>query len=846
MDADAPLMSSGVTSMHALQLTKQLQKAAGEGAPALPSMLVFQYPTARKIAEVLNKDSPTSTSRTLHQQPSLKGGKKVVSYIAGAHGMFAGGIASSSAVRQAITCAVDVLSQVPATRWELPTSKVSDEVAVRLRHGGFLHGVTLFDNSLFGVSRVEAGVIDPSQRMLLETSYAALHGAAFDRAGLSGSMTGVFIGVPSVEFAGMLDTMPDGGGTYSGTAATGSVACGRISFVLGLNGPCGGFDSACSATLAASHLGSRALQNGDADCSLVAGVNLLIAPSFGARIAAARMQSPSGRSHTFDMRADGYARSEARGAITLCGSVANPVPTLEGSSIMQDGKSTSLTAPSGQAQKLLIGRAHTDGGLKGDELILHETHGTGTALGDPIEVTSLKDAVLNTRKVPLMVGGIKGNIGHAENAAGMTGLLGLLSLRAGEGAPSAQLRHLNVHIGDAIRDVPCVLSTQFETVATDKTAAGVSSFGYAGTIVHVVMRQKAAREQAGVPLAPAAYRCRSFGWLAAHKNWLLESKRAVHELDTLTSSEHAVPESADVAVVGAGLAGLFVTNSLASAAAAEVVVLEKSRHAGGVWRLYANATSRVNSSEPSYRLPLARTKNNTNHSHHSEIIKDCCALIRQLGSAAQLCMQAEVTSVVHKEESWHLGGQRRGGQRFLLKTPMTVLCTARRVGVPRELCIPGSDSFRGHIFRGLADDVKGYVCTSQRVVILGMGAFAIENMRVSLERAAAHVHFLCRRTGSVCPQAVDWINFIRPFDDKFARITEDDARIYRAWQTVHADSGAVRPECWMKGQAKPDGHIISVSGELAHHSDARAARMGTCTCHTTNSRECCRRQQFLS
>jgi acyl transferase domain-containing protein len=193
--------------------------------------------------------------------------------------------------------------------------------------------------------------------------------------------------------------------------------------VLALHGPCVSYDTACSAALAASHAGLRALQLAECKAGLVAGVTLMLTPAIGTSFAVAGMTSARGRSHTFDARADGYARGEACGGVALDSD--DEQLRMLGSAVRQDGRSASLTAPNGQAQQGLLAAALQDAGVAADSLMLNEAHGTGTALGDPIEAGSLVATVLRAREAPLGLGGVKTNIGHAEQAAGMTGLLKL-------------------------------------------------------------------------------------------------------------------------------------------------------------------------------------------------------------------------------------------------------------------------------------------------------------------------------------------------------------------------------------------------------------------------------------
>jgi acyl transferase domain-containing protein len=224
----------------------------------------------------------------------------------------------------------------------------------------------------------------------------------------------------------------------------------------------------------------------------------MLAADTGYSFAVAGMTSALGRSHTFDERADGYARGEACGVVVLrtCKADGDVVLGLYGSSVRQDGRSASLTAPNGSAQQGLLSAALADAALVPAALSLNEAHGTGTALGDPIEAGSLAATVLKKRAEvgapPLALGGIKANIGHAEPAAGMTGLLKLaLALEASGAAPNAQLRRLNPHVDAALRGSGCALPAQLASLRRGEgdgwVAGGVSSFGYSGTIAHAVL-----------------------------------------------------------------------------------------------------------------------------------------------------------------------------------------------------------------------------------------------------------------------------------------------------------------------------------------------------------------------
>ena len=316
--------------------------------------------------------------------------------------------------------------------------------------------------------------MDPQQRLLLESGYEALHTARLDRASLGGSLTGVFVGIAANEFAQLLAASPAGASVYAATGSSHSIASGRLSYVLGLHGACAAYDSACSAALVALHAAVRALQGDECTRGLAAGVNLMLTPAVGASFALAGMTSPHGRSHTFDARADGYARAEACAAVSMAPSAAADTEgwklsaVVQGCAVRSDGRSASLTAPNGQAQQGLLRAALADASTFADSVAMAEAHGTGTALGDPIEAGSLAGAVLSGRPAscsPVGVGGVKANIGHAEPAAGLTGLVRLATgLVRCSAPPNAQLRVLNPHLRSVMMRGGGVMPTQLAAV----------------------------------------------------------------------------------------------------------------------------------------------------------------------------------------------------------------------------------------------------------------------------------------------------------------------------------------------------------------------------------------------
>jgi len=365
--------------------------------------------------------------------------------------------------------------------------------------GAYLNNPADFDASFFGLSPREAINTDPQQRMLLEVSWHALEDAGLRPSQLKGGDVGVYVGIGTGDYSHLPFITGENShlDAYYGTGNSFAAACGRLSYFYGWEGPSVAVDTACSSSHSALHMACQALRLGECDLAMAAGVKLQLLPEVDEVLHKAGMLAADGHCKTFDAAADGYVRGEGCVAFLL-----KPLSqalaqgddiraVIRGSLVRQDGASSSLSAPNGEAQRRLLQRVLARANLKPDDIDYLELHGTGTRLGDPIEYQSVA-AVFTGRQArdPLWLGSVKTNIGHLEAAAGASGLVKtVLALEKGTIPPHAGLKQLNPLID--LASIPAAIPRENQPWPRRAAPrrAGVTSYGFAGTLSHVILEQ---------------------------------------------------------------------------------------------------------------------------------------------------------------------------------------------------------------------------------------------------------------------------------------------------------------------------------------------------------------------
>lgn len=415
----------------------------------------------------------------------------------------------------------DAVNEVPAERWPLEAAGTAPRGA---RFAGLLHGdIRAFDAGFFGIAPREAQSLDPQQRLLLEVTWHALEHAGLPPVGLAGSKCGVFIGLSNLDYQDLVKAQPSAAlDAYCATGNLHSTAAGRIAYSLDLQGPCMTVDTACSSSLMAVHLAMRSLQSGECDVALAGGAHLILSALTMHLEAQTQALSTDGRCKTFDARADGFVRGEGCGMLVLKRhrdaerDGDRVLALLRGSAANQDGRSTGLTAPNVLSQKRLLRQALQDAGVRAQAVSYIEAHGTGTPLGDPIEVEALADIIGPIATVgpgnpaesqPCWLGTVKANLGHLEAAAGVAGLIKtVLALRHQMLPPHVHFQTLNPRIRLAGTRLRIATAAQAWPRGAQPRVAGVSSFGISGSNAHVIVEEAPVSAPSVVPSEEAVPR----------------------------------------------------------------------------------------------------------------------------------------------------------------------------------------------------------------------------------------------------------------------------------------------------------------------------------------------------
>ncbi|GAA5106086.1 type I polyketide synthase [Nocardia iowensis] len=424
---------------------------------------------------------------------------------------FPGDVGSPEDFWRLLAAGGDTYGEIPDERWAR-YRRSTPEFATALRHtvtrGSFLSDIGRFDAEFFGISPREAALMDPQQRLLLEVTWEALEQAGLPPRDLAGSDAGVFVGVCTGDYGALMLEDLASIEAWTGIGAATCAVANRISHSFDLRGPSMTVDTACSASLVALHLATQSLRNGECEVAIVGGVNLVVTPGQTLTLDAAGALAPDGRSKAFDAAADGYGRGEGCGVVVLRRLAdaqrdgEQVLAVVRGSSVNQDGRTNGIMAPSGEAQAHVMERACAHAGIDPASVDFVEAHGTGTRLGDPMEAQALAAVYGSGRPAgePCLIGSVKSNIGHLEGAAGVASVIKtVLALHRAEIPRSPLVTELNPEIPWDRGEIRLVTEHTPWPARSGPRRAGVSGFGYGGTVAHVVLEQ--APESADVPAA---------------------------------------------------------------------------------------------------------------------------------------------------------------------------------------------------------------------------------------------------------------------------------------------------------------------------------------------------------